>query len=145
MYLTKCFPGTDMLHNDLSPIFSDASFDLDNFWGTNGRWYPSVDIIEDKNEIRIKVEMPGLAPEDVHVDVENNVLTLKGEKKQEDKKEGENCYLKESSYGSFSRSFELPVYVKEDKIKAEFKNGLLNLHIPKVEEAKPKKIEVAIH
>jgi len=145
MYLTKYFPGTDFFSHELSSIFSNPSFDLDKFWDTNvHRWNPSVDIVEDKEEIRLKLEMPGLTAEDVHIDVEKNVLTLKGEKKKEEKTDGENYYCLERSYGCFSRSFELPDYAKQDKIKAEFKNGVLNIRIPKAVEAKPKKIEVAI-
>ena len=145
MYLTKCFPGTDFFNHELSSIFSNPSFDLDTFWDTNdNRWHPSVDIVEDKEEIRLKAEIPGLTAEEVHIDVEKNVLTLRGEKKKEEKKDGENYHCVESSYGCFSRTFELPDYAKQDEIRAEFKNGVLNIRIPKAEEAKPKKIEVAI-
>ena len=145
MYLTKHFPRTDFLNHELSDIFSNPTFEMDNFWGTNDNgWHPSVDIVEDKEEIRLKAEMPGLTAKDVHIGVEKNILTLKGEKKKEDKKEGKIYHCVERSYGSFSRSFELPDYAKQDEIKAEFKEGVLNIRIPKVEEAKPKKIEVAI-
>lgn len=107
-------------------------------------WTPAVDIAEQENEYVVKVELPGITREDVKITLESNVLTIRGEKKQEkDTKEG-SYHRVERSYGSFQRSFTLPTSVKSDKIDALYKDGLLTVVLPKVEEAKPKQIEVKV-
>ena len=107
-----------------------------------GDWMPQVDISETKEAFIVKAELPGVEKEDVNVNFENSVLTIRGEKKieTEDKKR----HRVECAYGSFIRSFTLPQTIKADKIEAVYKNGILNLTIPKAEEAKPKQIEVKI-
>ena len=107
-----------------------------------GDWIPVVDIDETKDGFVVKVELPGVDKDDVSVNIENGVLTIRGEKKVEieDKKR----HRVECSYGSFIRSFTLPQSVKAEEIEAEYKNGILNLTIPKSEEAKPKQIDVKI-
>ncbi len=107
-----------------------------------GDWMPVVDINETKNNFVVKVELPGVDKKDVSVNIENGVLTIRGEKKVET--EDKKCHRVECSYGSFIRSFTLPQSVKADEIEAEYKNGILNLTIPKSEEAKPKQIDVKI-
>ncbi len=103
---------------------------------------PVVDINETKDNFVVKVELPGVDKKDVSVNIENGVLTIRGEKKVET--EDKKCHRVECSYGSFIRSFTLPQSVKADEIEAEYKNGILNLTIPKSEEAKPKQIDVKI-
>ena len=103
---------------------------------------PVVDIIERENDFNIKVELPGVDKKDVKITVQNDVLTIKGEKKQESEKKGENYYRVERYYGTFQRSFTLPSSVASDNINASYDNGILTINIPKVEEAKPKEIEV---
>lgn len=105
---------------------------------------PIVDIVEGTNQYDIKVELPGVKKEDVRITVQNDVLTIRGEKKQEDQKKGDNYHRVERSYGSFQRSFTLPTSVKSDKIEASYDNGILSLILPKVEEAKPKEVEVKL-
>jgi len=106
-------------------------------------WVPSVDISETDSEYLIKGELPGVKKEDVKVMLQDGVLTIQGERKQEKEEKGKKFHRVERSYGSFVRSFTLPDYVDDAKVKAEFKEGILNLHLPKSEKAKPKAIEVS--
>jgi HSP20 family protein len=107
-------------------------------------WTPAVDITEKDDEYLVKVELPGVEKNDVQITLESNILTVKGEKKQEKEEKGENYHRMERSYGSFQRSFTLPTTVKSDKIDASFKDGVLSIRLPKSEEAKPKLIEVKV-
>ncbi len=111
---------------------------------TSGDWSPRVDIVENDNEFLIKAEIPEVKKEDVKVSVDNGVLTLKGERKQEKEEKGKKFHRVERYYGSFTRSFTLPENVDESKIKATFKDGMLNLQVPKTEKAKPKAIDVKV-
>ena len=108
-------------------------------------WSPRVDIVEDKDAYRVHADLPGLSKEDVKVTVEDGMLTINGERKAEkrEKKDGKYEYH-ERTYGSFSRSFRLPDHIDAGAIKASHKNGVLELLLPKREEAKPKEIEVKI-
>jgi HSP20 family protein len=103
---------------------------------------PAVDIIEKENDFDIKIELPGVDKKDVKITVQKDVLTIKGEKKQENENKGESYYRVERCYGTFQRSFTLPSSVTSDNINASYDNGILTINIPKVEEAKPKEIEV---
>ena len=107
-------------------------------------WVPSVDVSETDGEYQIKAEIPDVKKEDVKVTVEDGVLTIQGERKQEKEEKGKKYHRVERSYGSFVRSFTLPDLVDEEKVKAEFKDGVLNLQLPKSEKAKPKAIEVTV-
>ncbi|MCR4291232.1 MAG: Hsp20/alpha crystallin family protein [Candidatus Scalindua sp.] len=109
-----------------------------------GDWCPRVDIVENDNEFVIKAEIPEVKKEDVKVSVDNGVLTLKGERQQEKEEKGKKFHRVERCFGSFTRSFSLPENVDESKVKATFKDGMLNLQVPKTEETKPKTIEVKI-
>jgi HSP20 family protein len=100
---------------------------------------------EDEKTIRIKAEVPGIDEKDLEVKIENNVLTLSGEKKEERKEEKKNYVFSERKFGSFSRSISLPESIKTDKVKATFKKGVLNIEIPKDEKAEPKKIAIEVH
>jgi HSP20 family protein len=107
-------------------------------------WAPSADIAETDKEYMIKVELPGVNKDDVRVAVNNGFLTIRGERKQEEEQKGKHFHRIERYYGSFSRSFMLPDNIEETKIKASFKDGLLELEVPKTEEAKQKYIEVKV-
>ena len=107
-------------------------------------WTPSVDITETDSEYQIKAEIPDVRKEDVKVTLEDGVLTIQGERKQEREEKGRKYHRVERSYGSFVRSFSLPDVIEEEKVKAEFKDGVLNLYLPKSEKAKPKAIEVKV-
>ena len=109
-----------------------------------GSWAPAVDIFEQDGHIVLKAELPGVDPKDVEVRVENNVLTLRGERKLDNEVQKENYHRVERAYGSFSRSFTLPSVVDTEKIKAEYRDGVLRVNLPKREEAKPKQISISV-
>ena len=123
-----------------------------NLWEP-GRWWPSkalslqtpaVDVYEDKDDVVVKAEVPGLSKEDLEVDLTESTLTIKGEKKKEEEIKENNYYRSERSSGSFTRTFELPAEVKTDQAKASFKDGILEIRVPKTEEAKKKLRKVKI-
>ncbi len=107
-------------------------------------WIPSVDVAETEHEYQIKVDLPEMNKEDVRVTVQDGVLRIQGERKHEKEEKGKRYHRIERSYGTFVRSFSVPDYVDETKVSAEFKNGVLDLHLPKTEKAKPKAIEVKV-
>jgi HSP20 family protein len=106
-------------------------------------WNPSVDVFENENEIVFKAELPGMNAKDIEVKLENNVLTLKGERQFEKETKEENYHRVEREYGTFIRSFALPTAVNGDKVTAEYKDGVLKIILPKKEEIKPKPIRIA--
>lgn len=114
--------------------------------GTSGVWSPVVDVREDKDAIRVHAELPGMNPEDVDVSVENGVLTIAGEKKQElEHGGGESDYhLVERRYGRFERSFQVPTSVDAGAVSARFENGVLTVRLPKTEAAKPRRVQVEV-
>ena len=107
-------------------------------------WAPTVDIYETEDAIVLKAELPGIDPKDVEVRVEDNTLYLKGERNYEKEVNEQNYHRIERSYGSFARSFSLPNSISAEKVKAEYKDGLLTLTMPKREEAKPKTIKIDV-
>jgi HSP20 family protein len=107
-------------------------------------WAPACDIYETENEIVVKAELPEVKKENVHVSIENNVLTIRGERKFEEETNRENYHRVERAYGEFVRSFSLPATIDANRIGAEFKEGVLRVTLPKREEAKPKQIEVQV-
>ncbi len=107
-------------------------------------WTPSVDISETEGEYQIKAEIPDVKKDDVKITLEDGVLTIQGQRKQEKEDKGTKYHRIERSYGSFARTFSLPDVIEVEKVKAEFKDGVLNLHLPKSEKAKPKAIEVKV-
>ena len=108
-------------------------------------WMPSVDIYEQPDAVVIEAELPGLTKEDVSVKLENHTLTIQGERKLAHEDNRENYHRVERAYGSFARSFTLPTNVDTEKINAEFKDGVLQILLPKREEAKPRQIEVKVN
>lgn len=110
--------------------------------GTTTMWSPSVDISETDDNFVVRAELPGMKKEDIELEVENNMLSIRGERKFEKTDEGENFHFMERSYGSFYRSFTLPKNVDSETIGAEYKDGMLVVTIPKKEEVKPKKVEI---
>ena len=124
----------------------------DLFGGTNGEagettanWAPTIDVIEKDDNILLRAELPGLSEEDVEITVENRHLTIQGEKKFEHEESEGNYRRLESRYGSFYRSFSLPNTVDQERIDARFAKGVLEIELPKAEQAKPKKISVKVH
>jgi HSP20 family protein len=105
-------------------------------------WTPAVDVFEDKGSVKIVAELPGVRSEDVKLSIENNVLTIRGEKKQEAEEKTERVHRYERSYGVFERAFALPNSVDSEKIEAKYENGILAVTIPKAEKALPREIPV---
>jgi HSP20 family protein len=116
----------------------------DDEWALGGAWAPAVDIYEHEGSLVLKAELPGIDPKDVDVRVENNTLTLRGERKFESDVKREKYHRVERAYGTFSRSFTLPNVVDTEKIKAEYRDGVLRVTLPTREEAKPKQIQVSV-
>jgi HSP20 family protein len=149
MAIVRWEPFRDLvsLQDRMNRIFDDAfrgGRGTSEDWALGGSWAPTVDIYEQDGNIVLKAELAGLDPKDVDVRVENNVLTLRGERKLDNEVKQENYHRVERSYGSFSRSFTLPTVVDTEKIKAEFKDGVLRLVLPQKEEAKPKQISISV-
>ena len=135
----------------MSPLFN-LRRDIDRLWedalgsASNGSaWMPPVDIRETDSDLRIEFELPGLTPEEVAITAENGTLTVRGEKRGErqEGKEGSRYHLVERTYGAFSRSFQLPAGIDEEKIDAEFEHGVLRVRIPKAALPQPKKIRIS--
>lgn len=123
----------------------------DNFFNTDhflsrGResWYPAVDIEESKDNYHVTMELPGMGKDDVNISFENGVLHVRGEKKEEKEDKDRNYHCYERRYGKFERAFRIHSDVDNDKIDANFKNGVLSIDLPKAEKAKAKQIEVKI-
>lgn len=109
-----------------------------------GAWMPPVDVIEEKEFIRIVAEVPGVRPEDVKISLENNLLTIRGEKKKEEEQKDQKFHRFERTWGMFERSFSLPSTIDAEKIVARYDDGVLTVQLPKVEAAKPRQISVKI-
>jgi HSP20 family protein len=137
------FRGVSSLQEQINRLFNEA-FDRSSDEANLTTWAPAVDIYETEQELIVKADLPDVKPEDLDIRVENNILTIRGERKFE-KKVNEDNYLRvERAYGSFSRSFSLASTVNTEAIKADYKDGVLSLVIPKREEAKPKQIKVNV-
>ena len=144
-YLTTRRPMRNLfsLHNELGQIFGDLFASNEGGTGMEETaWMPTVDVSETENGFEIHAELPGISENDVNVSVTDNVLTIRGEKRQEAEADGKNYYRVERRYGSFQRSFTLPRHVETSDIKAGFKDGVLALEIPKPEAAKPTTIPI---
>jgi HSP20 family protein len=116
----------------------------ENYWPMKP-WTPACDIFETDKELVLKFELPEIKKDEVKVTIENNVLTLRGERKFEEETNRENYHRVERHYGEFVRSFNVPMYVDATKIRAEYKHGLLTVTLPKREEARTKQIEVKVN
>jgi HSP20 family protein len=108
------------------------------------QWDPAVDIFDKGNELLLQLEVPGMKKEDIQIRLENNVLTVQGERKRESEIKHEHYFRAERSYGAFSRSFTLPGTVNVDKIQAQYMDGVLTVTVPKAKEAQPRQIEVEV-
>jgi HSP20 family protein len=117
-------------------------FDLPDIFRSEKALTPAFDISETANGIHVKAELPGMDAKEIDITVTSDLLTIKGEKKEEKEEKGENFHRRERRYGSFSRSFRLPVEVKADSINADYKDGVLTVTLPKVEKEKPRRVEI---
>ncbi len=135
---------TVTMQNFFNRFFDDsytrAEFNNGEIEMTN--WQPMVDIYDRDEEIVIKAELPGLEKKDITIDVKDRILTLKGERTYDNETEGDKYYRRERAYGKFERSFTLPDGLDPEKIKADYKDGLLSVEIPKSEKEKPKQITI---
>jgi len=111
-------------------------------WLEGGEWSPLVDVIDKKDEIIVKAELPGVDKKDVKISLIENTLTIRGERKEEQEVKKEDYYCCERVQGSYSRTIALPVGIDKTKVKASFTNGILEIALPKIEEIKPKEIEI---
>ena len=137
------FRGASALQEQINRLFGDV------FEGVNGEsnltaWAPAVDIYETEHELVVKADLPDVDAKDLDIRVENNVLTIRGERKFEKKVNEQNYLRVERAYGAFARSFSLANTVNSENIKADYQNGVLTLVVPKREEAKPKQIKVNV-
>jgi HSP20 family protein len=107
-------------------------------------WIPATDVFEDKDAVKIVAELPGVEPGDVKISLENNLLTIRGEKRQKAEETNERVHRYERTYGSFERAFSLPTTVDPEKIAADYSNGILTVTIPKAERARPREIPVKV-
>jgi HSP20 family protein len=143
MTITRWSPMRELMgmHDHLNRYFDEAfgsrQGELDY-----GTWTPAVDLREEENHFVLHADMPGMKKEDIEVGVENNVLTIRGERKFESEINKETYHRIERAYGKFVRSFTLPSLVKTDAISASYKDGILEVVIPKAEESKPKRIAI---
>lgn len=148
MNLIKWDPFTELedVSNRLNRLFgrAPARSEPDNEMLAVADWAPSVDISETDSAYLIKGEIPGVKKEDVKVTVEDGMLTIQGERKQEKEEKGKKFHRVECCYGSFVRSFRMPDDADESKVKAEFKDGMLNVTLPKSSKAKSKAINVSV-
>jgi len=129
---------------ELSRLFEEPIFRGLRTPNSLSVWTPAVDIFETQHELILKAELPDMNEKDIDLRVENNTLTLAGERKYEKEFKEENALRTERYFGTFSRTFTLPNTVKVDAIVADYKNGVLTVKLPKREEAKPKQIKVAV-
>ena len=133
------------IHNDMSRLFDQWYRPArGRVEGENLDWMPVVDILEANGHVEIRAEMPGLPEQDVQLSVTDDVLTLKGEKTQENDEKDQKYHRVERSYGRFQRSFTLPANLNPEAIRAKFTNGVLTVSIPKAEEVKPKEIQISV-
>lgn len=143
--MVRCAPFRELrvLQDEINRVFSESSA---HSAGSKGRvrrgWQPKVDIYENQGHIVLEAELPGMKREDFDLSVENNILTLQGERKFEKRDEGDNYHRIERAYGSFTRSFVLPATVQTEDVAAEYKNGVLRVTLPKREEVKARRIEI---
>jgi HSP20 family protein len=136
---SSLFPTRDIVNR----FFSDGS--LSTLLNEDGNWIPAFDITESEKEYKVSAELPGIDVKNLEVTLVEGVLKIKGEKRQESEKKEDNYLRIERSYGSFDRSFRIPNGVEANKIDATYKDGILNLTIPKAKETKTKKIKINVN
>jgi HSP20 family protein len=134
--------GLQRLNRILDEAFAGLPFPEQGGNILTASWVPATDVSEDANSIQITMELAGVNPEDVRISLENNVLTIRGEKRQEDEENDERVHRIERIYGMFERTFVLPNTMDPDRIEAQYENGVLTVSIPKAERARPREIQV---
>lgn len=154
----RSLPALSRIEREMDRLEREMDLRFGGFFGHGlrpfwSRWWPStgesyaapvVDVYEEKDDLVLKAELPGMTKDDIEVNVTDHHLTLKGEKKKKEEIKEDDYYRCERSYGSFSRTLELPADIQTDKAKASFKDGVLEIRVPKTEEAKKKQIKVKV-
>lgn len=138
------FRELEALREDVNRLFQETMARPRRESPAARTWAPPVDVAEDENNIIVKAELPGMKREDIDIELTGDTLTIRGERKFEAEDKKENYVRVERAYGKFQRSFTLGVPVKTNEVKASYKNGLLEIVIPKAEEVKPKKVDVTV-
>lgn len=135
----------DSLQSDMNRLFDSFFGRREVGRGSNGtgRWVPAMDLVETEDHLVLRADLPGLQREDVEIEAKDGVLTVSGERKAEHEEKSEGYHRVERSFGRFSRSLGLPRDVQPDDVKASFENGVLEVKVPKPEERKPTRIEIA--
>jgi HSP20 family protein len=148
MTLTKWDPFKDLvtLQDRMNRLFDESVRNVrpGDEALSSAIWSPAVDIYETEDEVVVKAELPEVNQKDIDVQIENSTLTLRGERKFNKETKKENFHRIERAYGSFSRSFTLPSTIDQEKIRADYRDGILKISMPKREETKPKQIKVAV-
>jgi HSP20 family protein len=148
MALARWTPYRDVMsvRDEMNRLFNDffgrGSSSEEGTW-FSGAWSPAVDIYETDEALVLKAELPGFSKDDINIELKENTLFIKGERKRQDEVKEGNYHRMERVYGAFQRSFVLPTTVEQDKVKASYKDGILELHLPKVQAAQPKRIAVS--
>ena len=132
------------LNSALDEAFSSWPFQSEQSGTLTSAWLPACDVFEDKDAVKIVAEVPGVTPEDVKISLESNVLTIRGEKKQQAEESSERVHRYERTYGAFERAFSLPTSVDPERIGATYAHGILTVTIPKAERARPREIPVKV-
>jgi HSP20 family protein len=132
------------LNSMLDDAFSAWPFQSQENGALTSSWLPATDVFEDKDAVKIVAEVPGVRPEDVKISLENNLLTIRGEKRQQAEEKTERVHRYERTYGTFERAFSLPTTVDPEKIAASYADGILTVTIPKAERARPREIPVKV-
>jgi len=135
--------GVDSFRKEINQLFNDF-FSIGPSSLSESGWMPTVDVEVDDREVRIRAEIPGIEEKDLSVTLENDVLTIAGEKKEEKKEENRRYVISERRFGSFHRAIRLPEGIDREKIEAGFKNGVLKITIPRVEAPEKKRVKIAL-
>jgi len=138
------FGGLSDLRNEIDRLFEVPLSELARTSHMLSGWNPPIDLYEDKDSVTVRVELPGMKKEDIDLSLHDNTLSISGERKHEEKYEEAEVYRAERFFGRFQRTITLPTTVAADKTKAQYKDGVLTITLPKTEEAKPKHIDVNV-
>lgn len=147
MTLVKFSPARELysVNNRLNQLFDSVFGERNPDWYQEaGNWAPEVDVEETADAIVLRADLPGMSKKDMRISVENNRLTISGERKSKHSENGKNFHRIERTYGSFCRSFALPATVLGDRVEATYRDGVLEVTVPKAEEVKPREIEVQV-
>lgn len=144
--LTDPFHELRRMHEDMDRMFASMWQKGDGFpMPTTGEWTPSIDMIEEKDRIVVRAELPGIDKKNVTLTLRENILTITGERKEEHVEKGENFLVREGTYGHFRRMLSLPCDVKSEAVKAEFESGVLMITLPKAEVTKTKEVKIGVN